>query len=123
MWTQSGRGVKKKQSRDRFGGDRLQTLRTDQRESLGCGQAVAGDLLEAGDDAGTGRGFPLSHPQNPLICQHHVAGHAEHHLTQLGHREEKRQRGKSQCRVMQVELTRRYSFVLVQTRSQNLTQV
>lgn len=31
--------------------DRLQTLRTDQRESLSRGQAVAGDLLEAGHDA------------------------------------------------------------------------
>lgn len=69
---------------------------TDQGEGLGRGQAVAGDLLEAGDDAGAGRGVPLSHPQNPLIRQHHVAGHAEHHLAQLGRRK-RREGGNSQC--------------------------
>lgn len=79
-------------------GDAPQTPRTNQRESLGRGQAVAGDLLEAGDDAGTGHGFSLSHPKNPLIRQHHVAGHAEHHVAQLDN-EKRREEGKESLSV------------------------
>lgn len=60
---------------------------THQGEGLLRGQTVDGDLLEAGDDAGTGQGFTLSHPQNPLIGQRQVTGHAHHHLAQLGHKE------------------------------------
>lgn len=60
---------------------------TNQGEGLCYGQTVDGDLLEAGDDARTGQGFTLSHPQHPLIGQHQVTGHAYHHLTQLGHKE------------------------------------
>lgn len=60
---------------------------TNQREGLSCGQAVDGNLLEAGDDAGASQGFTLSHPEHPLIGQHQVTGHAYHHLTQLGHKE------------------------------------
>lgn len=59
---------------------------TDQGESLRCCQTVHGDLLEAGDDAGTRHGFTLGHPQHPLVGQHQVAGHAYHDLTQLGHK-------------------------------------
>lgn len=57
---------------------------TNQREGLCCGQTVDSNLLEAGDDAGAGHGFTLSHPEHPLIGQHQVTGHAYHHLTKLG---------------------------------------
>lgn len=62
---------------------------TDQGEDLCCGQAVDGDLLEAGDDAGAGHGFTLGHPEHPLISQHQVTSHAYHHLTQLGDKKKK----------------------------------
>lgn len=55
-----------------------------QGESLRRGQTVDGYFLQACDDAAACHGFTLGHPQHSLISQHQVAGHVDHHLTQLG---------------------------------------
>lgn len=55
------------------------------------GQAMCGNALQALDNPTAGLCLPLCQPQDPLIGQHDVACHINHHITQLwsSHREEK----------------------------------
>lgn len=64
--------------------------RTYQGEDLYCGQTVDCYLLEAGDDARARHSFTLSHPEHPLIGQHQVTGHAQHHLSELRDKRERK---------------------------------
>lgn len=55
-----------------------------------AGQAVCSNALQALHNSTAGFGFPLRQPQDPLICQHDVARHINHHIPELLSRPEKK---------------------------------